>query len=206
MVCRRAGVQRAHRRVTSALLLFAIVFGVNLLPAFGPPTWSIIVIYGLNTHLPLAVLVIVAALAAALGRFLLAHGFRLLRGRVPAKMKRNLKAAGKAIERRKRHSVLALGLFALSPLPSAQLFEAAGLTGLRLLPFTAAFFVGRLVSYSIYAGTAKGVQGTNLAATFRHSLTSPAGIAVQVGMILLLVVLAQVDWEKRLRSGAAKTE
>ncbi len=202
MVCRRAGLQGAQRRVTGALLLFAIVFGVNLLPAFGPPTWSIIVIYGLNSHLPVAMLVVVAALAAALGRFLLAHGFRLLRGRIPAKMKRNLEAAGLAIERRKRHSLLALGLFALSPLPSAQLFEAAGLSGVRLLPFTAAFFVGRLVSYSIYAATAKGIQGTTLAATLRHTLTSPTGIAMQVGMIVLLVVVAQVDWEKRLGSGA----
>ena len=198
MVCRRAGLQGALRRVTSALLLFAIVFGVNLLPAFGPPTWSIIVIYGLNSHLPIAVLVVVAALAAALGRFLLGHGFRRLRLHVPARMKRNLAAAGKAIERRKRHSFLALGLFALSPLPSAQLFEAAGLTGVRLLPFTAAFFAGRLVSYSIYAATAKGIQGTTLGATFRHAVTSPVGIAVEVGMILLLVALAQVDWEKRL--------
>ena len=205
MVCRRAGVQGAARRVTSALLLFAIVFGVNLLPAFGPPTWSIIVIYGLNSHLPVAVLVVVAALAAALGRFLLAHGFRLLRSRVPARMKRNLEAAGKAIERRKRHSFLALGLFALSPVPSAQRFEAAGLTGVRLLPVTAAYFVGRLVSYSIYAATAKGIQGTTLAATFRHSLTSPVGIAVQVGMIVLLVLLAQVDWEQRLGSEANNT-
>jgi hypothetical protein len=25
------------------LVLFAIVFGVNLLPAFGPPTWTLLV-------------------------------------------------------------------------------------------------------------------------------------------------------------------
>ena len=32
------------------LTLFAIVFGVNLLPAFGPPTWAILVLYTLNTE------------------------------------------------------------------------------------------------------------------------------------------------------------
>lgn len=59
--------------MTSFLLLFLIVLGINLLPAFGPPTWSIIVFYGLNSDLPIASIVIVSALAAALGRLLLAH-------------------------------------------------------------------------------------------------------------------------------------
>jgi hypothetical protein len=40
-------------------------------------------------------------------------------------------------------------LFAAAPLPSAQLFEAAGLARVRLRHLVAAFFVGRLVSYSI---------------------------------------------------------
>lgn len=38
--------------VTDYLILFAIVLGVNMMPAFGPPTWSVIVLYGLNTNFP----------------------------------------------------------------------------------------------------------------------------------------------------------
>lgn len=188
--------------MTQYLILFAIVFGVNLLPAFGPPTWSVIVIYGLSTKMPLPALVLISAAAAALGRFVLAHAFRLLRSRIPAKMKRNLQAAGDAVEKRKRGTLVAIGLFALSPLPSAQLFEAAGLTGVELLHFTAAFFAGRIVSYSIYAGSAKGIQKTNMGDAFRHYLTNPVGIGLEVLMLGLLVLLTQVDWEKRL--GAKK--
>ena len=180
------------------LLLFVIVLGVNLLPAFGPPTWSIVALYGLNSNLSLPIIVVVAALAAALGRYALAHGFRLLRHHIPVRFKTKLEAAGKALEQRKRHSVLALGLFALSPLPSAQLFEAAGLTGVRLWPFTLAFFGGRLVSYSIYAATAKQMGSGSLGDSFRQQLTSPLGIGLQLLMIGLLVALAQVDWAKRL--------
>ena len=179
------------------LVLFAIVFGINLLPAFGPRTWSIIVIYGLSTHMPLAALVGIGAIAAALGRFLLAQAFRHLRKFVPVRTKRNLDAAGNAIVTRKRHSLLALGLFALSPLPSAQLFEAAGLIGVPLVKVTAAFFAGRLVSYSIYGAAAKSIEGTTIGGTFRNALLSPAGIALQIGMIALLVFLSQIDWEKR---------
>ena len=59
------------------------------------------------------------------------------------------------------------------------------LTAVRLRPFTAAFFVGRLVSYSIYAVPAQ-------------KITSPLGIALQLAMVVFLVVLSQIDWEKRL--------
>lgn len=180
------------------LILFAIVLGVNLLPAFGPPTWSIIVLYSLNTHLPVPLLVVTGAIAAAVGRLGLAYGFRLLGSRLPAKTRRNLDAARAAIGRRKRNLILGLGLFALSPLPSAQLFEAAGLARVRLLPFTAAFFAGRIVSYSIYGFTAHHVRQSNLGETLRSGLTSPIGIAIQIAMMALIVALTQIDWEKRL--------
>jgi uncharacterized membrane protein YdjX (TVP38/TMEM64 family) len=183
--------------LTDYLILFAIVLGVNVMPAFGPPTWSIIVVYGLNAKMPLPGLVITAAVAAASGRYLLAHAFRMLRGHIPSRLKRNVEAAGRALERRKRHTILALGLFALSPVPSAQLFEAAGLTGVRLLAFTGAFFAGRLVSYSIYGLTAKSIEATTIGGAFRDSFVSPLGISVQIAMIALLVGLTQVDWEKK---------
>ena len=181
-------------------LLFGIVFGVNLLPAFGPPTWSVIVIYGLNTNLSIPSIVLIGAIAAAAGRYLLACAFRILGGHISDKMKRNVAALSSALSTRKRSAVIGLGVFALSPVPSAQLFEAAGLSRLPLLPFTAAFFVGRMISYSIYAVTAKSVAPALTNSNLGHYLSSPLGITVQVGMIALLIVLTQIDWERRLSS------
>ncbi len=180
------------------LTLFAIVLGVNLLPAFGPPTWAILVLYVLNTELHPALLIPVAALAAASGRLLLALAFRLLGNKLPVKYRNNLKAAREALEKNRRNAILALGLFALSPVPSAQLFEAAGLAGVRLLPFTLAFFLGRTVSYSIYVFTASGLKATSLGDSFREALTSPWGIALQVIMLIGLVLFARIDWAKWL--------
>lgn len=185
--------------MSSFLTLFLIVLGINLLPAFGPPTWSIIVFYGLNSDLAVAWIVIVSAFAAALGRLLLAYGFRLLGGRLPEKQRRNLGSARKILEARRRNMIFGLGLFALSPLPSAQLFAAAGLAKMRLLPFTVAFFAGRLVSYSVYAATAKGLRGTSLGDSFANALKSPWGIALQIGMIGAVILLAQIDWSRFLR-------
>ncbi|WP_305097035.1 hypothetical protein [Croceibacterium aestuarii] len=183
---------------TQLLLLFAVVFAINLLPAFGPPTWSIIVLFGFNTPLPVPAIVIVGAMAAALGRWVLAHGFRRFRGWLPVKYRKNLEAAKDGLERRRHGGVLALGLFALSPLPSAQLFAAAGLTGVPLLGFTAAFFSGRIVSYSIYAGSAKALQVSSFADGLREGFASPLGIALQVVLLLGLVALVRIDWAKHL--------
>jgi len=179
------------------LILFAVVFAVNLMPAFGPPTWSVIVLFGLSTNLPLPGLVVTAALASSSGRFLLAHGFRIFASKLSQKTRANLAAARAAFERQRYHGLMALVFFAVSPLPSAQQFGAVGLAGVRILPFTLAFFAGRLVSYSFYGGSARFVsEHTSLGDIFRDAITSPIGIVIQLAMLAALVALAKVNWVK----------
>lgn len=180
------------------------VFAINLLPAFGPPTWSIILLFGINSDLPLAALVGGGALAAASGRFILGLAFRFWGNRISERLRSNLDAVKDAFERKSRNTLLGLGLFALSPLPSAQLFAAAGLAGVRLLPFTLAFFAGRLVSYSIYGGSARLIESYSLGDAFRETLTSPVGIALQVLLLAGLVMLPRIDWAKRLNGSSTR--
>lgn len=181
------------------VVLFAVVFGVNLLPALGPPTWSILVFYGLRSNGPVVPAVFTAALAAATGRFLLASGFRRLRSHLPSRTIQNLAAAKDALERRKRSYLIGLGLFAVSPLPSAQLFEAAGLTELPLAGFTFTFFIGRVISYALYISMAHTLRASSLGEAFADTLSNPLAIAIQALMIAALVALTQIDWRKRRR-------
>lgn len=180
------------------VLLFLLVYGLNLLPAFAPPTWSIVVLYGLNGTLPLWTLVVTAACAASLGRLTLAWGCRIFAARLPVHFRDNLTAARIALQRRGHNMFLLLALFLLSPLPSAQLFMAVGLARVPLLAFTAAFFVGRLATYSLYGWTARRIQHSSIGGAFMENLTSPWGIALQLVMLAGLVVLVRVDWTKRL--------
>ena len=160
---------------------------------------ALIALYAFNSDLELVPLVGLGALAAATGRYLLGHATRALGARfLSEKTQANLAAARRALEERRRNGLLALGLFALSPLPSAQLFEAAGLARLPLLPFTAAFFAGRIVSYSIYGLTAQTIRSTSFGDVVREEIASPLGIAVQVVMLGALVLLARIDWRKHL--------
>jgi hypothetical protein len=163
--------------ISQYLATAGIVFGINLMPAFGPPTWAVLVLLKLHWHLQPAPLVVVGAVAAGCGRIVLATTARRLRGRLPATYVANLQANGAYVMGHRTRSIGGLALFAVSPLPSAQLFEAAGLLDVPLVPLTIAFFAGRLVSYSLYIGAASLAEA-NLGQVFRDSLTSPYTWAV----------------------------
>lgn len=170
-------------------LAIGVVFAINLLPAFGPPTWAVLVFFSLNFDLPAVPLVLGGAMAAALGRFLLAATTRRLRPRLSAARLEHLDRAQDAVSANRLRVAAGLGLFALSPLPSGQLFVAAGLMTVPLLPLTVAFFAGRLVSYSIYVAAAT-VAERNFGSVLLDALTSPLGVALQVAMLLGLAALA----------------
>lgn len=166
-----------------------VVFAVNLLPAFGPPTWAVLVFFSLDFDLPVVPLVVGGALAAASGRFVLANGSRRLRPRLSAARVDHLNRAQAALSANRLRAAAGLGLFAISPLPSGQLFVGAGLMTVPLLPLTAAFFAGRLVSYSLYVGAAT-IAERSLGSLLLDALTSPLGMALQIAMLIGLAALA----------------
>jgi hypothetical protein len=116
------------------LVALACIFGVNLLPAFGPPTWALLVFFRFNSDLALVPLVLGGAIAAAPGRLVLAHGARALRSRFSRRRLERLAAARSALTADRRRAAGGLALFAVSPIPSAQLFVAAGLLAVRGSP------------------------------------------------------------------------
>lgn len=174
-----------------------IVLGLNLLPAFGPPTWAVLVLLKLNWHLNSWVLVAVGVIAAGGGRYMLALATRGARKWLPKKRVESLKAVGTYLRKHRVGSAAGLAVFAVSPLPSAQLFEAAALAELPLVPLTGAFMAGRIVTYSLYLGGATAAQ-KSFGDTFRQALTSPYAIAIEMAMLALIVLVARVDWAKRL--------
>src|SRR4051794_24194565 len=183
------------------LAVFGIVLGANLMPAFGPPTWSILVLYRFRSDLNPVALVLVGAAAAAIGRLALGYATRAIRGKLSEKRRKSLDAMRTRLEKHGRAGLVALFLFALSPLPSAQLFEAAGITGVKLPPLTIAFFIGRIASYSIYMAGASALKDTNVGDMIRKSFTSPLGIGLQLAFLAGVVLLSRIDWSKRFGNG-----
>jgi membrane protein YqaA with SNARE-associated domain len=179
------------------VIVLALVFGINLLPAFGPPTWAVLVFTRLHWHLNPVALVLLGGLAAASGRYVLARGARHFKGHLSGRMTENLDAARKLLEQKRIGAIAVFGLFVISPLPSAQLFVAAGLLDLPLGLLTLAFFLGRMVSYSIYV-TAATLADRQLGNILDRIFGSPWSIALQVGLLVAVCILPVVNWKKFL--------
>jgi membrane protein YqaA with SNARE-associated domain len=180
--------------VTHLLLALAVVFGINLLPAFGPPTFAVLIFFRFRYgDIPVVGLIIGGALAAATGRFLLARAFSAFGRKLPAKRTESLEALGRLLGQSRGGLISSFIFFAVAPVPSAQMFEAAGLARIRLGPILGAFFVGRLVSYSLYVGAATAAHNS-VANVFRRGFTSPQAIAAQLIAVALVVALVSVDW------------
>lgn len=179
-------------------LLFILIFGLNLIPAFAPPTWMALALVGFEFPDTGAVhLAVIGAVAATLGRLTLARlSHWLVRERLLSDAHRaNIDVIKDRLEKR---TALTVGLFlfyAFSPLPSNFLFIAYGLTGLPLPRVALPFFVGRLASYTFFI-----VSGAAVGRRFQiDSLASGvyAGawfIGTQVLILVALYAFTRIDW------------
>jgi hypothetical protein len=140
--------------------LFFVVFVLNVLPAFAPPTWMTLSFVGLTIpNVNVIALAVVGAAAATLGRITLAKlSRRIVRhGLLSEPARLNIDAIKQGIEGRRALTSTAFMAFALSPLPSNYLFIAYGLTSLPIMFLAVPFFVGRLLSYGFWVATASTV-------------------------------------------------
>jgi membrane protein YqaA with SNARE-associated domain len=175
------------------------VFFVNLVPAFMPPTWSFLAFFLVRYDLPLLPLALGGAVAAAAGRTMLARGSRRWGTRLlPAARRSSLERLGGWLEERARWAApVAVLLYSFGPIPSNELFIAAGLTRMRLSPITAAFFCGRVISYTFWAATARAVVA-DLEGLFLGHWRSAGLIAVELLALAGLLLFTRVDWPRRL--------
>ena len=180
------------------VVLFIVIFVLNLLPAFAPPTWTAMSFIGLTIpSIDFVSLAVVAAIAATFGRITLAKLSRaIVRQRLLSEQTRcNVDAIRHGIEGR---PVMTFGTFlaySFSPLPSNYLFIAYGLTSLPIAFLALPFFVGRLVSYAFWIRTASAV-GDRLDLDWFES--APYFVAYFIVSQLLLVPViygfTRVDW------------
>lgn len=180
------------------LILAGLVFGINLLPAFAPPTWVVLVFYKLNTNMNTVAIIAVGILASASGRYLLALGTRALRGKLRPKYIQNLEHLQRRLGKGRKGYIVYFLFFVIAPIPSAQLFEAAALMETPLLPVTGAFMVGRTISYSLYVVGASTLKTHAMSRVLLDSIKSPWGITIQIVGLIVLYLLVKIDWSKHL--------
>jgi len=192
-------------QVPHAGLLFILVFILNVVPAFAPPTWITLSFLGFSMpHVPVGALALIGATAATLGRVTLAKLSRaIVRGRLlDEPTRKNIGAIKDVLEKRR---VFAFGTFlayAFSPLPSNYLFIAYGLTTLRLTLVAFPFFVGRLASYSFWVTTASAVgDRLDLDSIESVSYVGIYFIASQLLLIPIIYIFTRIDWRAAFEEG-----
>jgi hypothetical protein len=184
------------------LLLFAIIYALNIIPAFAPPTWMVLSLVEFNYPMASPMLLAgVGATAATFGRLTLAKLSRVIvRQRLLSdRTRENIDAIKENLEGRRALTAGVFLFYAFSPLPSNYLFIAYGLTALELKLIALPFFIGRFVSYAFWAFTAS---------TAAHHLILESGAASQylsgyfiVSQVLFLGIMygfTKLDWRALL--------
>jgi membrane protein YqaA with SNARE-associated domain len=178
--------------------LFAVVFALNVVPAFAPPTWMALSWVGFTRPLddPFVV-AMTGALAATSGRLVLAKLSRVvIRQRFMSDtMRANIDIIKDGLDRHRTMTFSAFLLYAFSPFPSNYLFIAYGLTSLPFWLVALPFFIGRCVSYSFFVLTASKVsQRLALEATEAQQYFGIYFVISQLLLLAVVFLLIRVDW------------
>jgi len=189
-------------------LLFLVVFGLNIIPAFAPPTWMVFSYIGIRyVTANVALLAVIGAAAATLGRVILAKMARLLIRQkfMSDRSRSNIDSIHEYLEPRRKLTSGIFLFYAFTPFPSNYLFIAYGLTTMQLRKIAAPFFIGRSISYSFWGLAASSVsRRITLESTDALSYFSIYFVATQILLLSLIYLFTRVDWrallgEKKLR-------
>jgi hypothetical protein len=186
-------------------VLFLVVFVLNVIPAFAPPTWMVFSFLGFQLPAQLDwSFAFVGAIAAVTGRSLLGKLSRIIiRNHWLSDAARENVSSIK-IELEKRPN-LTFGLFlfyAFTPLPSNYVFIAYGLTTLPLVRLVVPFFIGRFVSYYFWAVSAAAVsRKLELEDTDTMAYFGVYFVVTQLALLGSVYAFARVDWKLLLHEG-----
>ncbi len=182
------------------ILLVTIIFLLNLVPAFAPPTWMVFSFIGFQfPEYKGPELAIAGALAATLGRVTLAKLSRLvIRQKFMSEDARwNIDAIRENLQGRTKLTFGVFLLYAFSPLPSNYLFIAYGLTAMDLKLIAVPFFLGRSVSYNFWRMASAAVAG-KIAVQSEDTLPylSVYFVVSQIVFLYLVYAFTRVDWRQ----------
>jgi membrane protein YqaA with SNARE-associated domain len=174
-----------------------IIFLINLIPAFMPPTWMTLSFFYITSPQNIFLLVFIGVSASTVGRYCLAKGSGKFFARFGTKKKqKQMKLLQKKLHGKPIKVFIFTLLFSLSPLPSNALFIAVGATKTKLKSVVAGFFVGRSISYLFLVFTTEKIL-SSLGANIKGS-GSMITILIEVVGVIAIIIFFLFDWEKLL--------
>lgn len=187
--------------ILTSVGIIILIFIMNIIPAFMPPTWILLSFVGFNFHLStysLIILCIFAAIASTSGRLVLAiFSDKIIRHKFLNKVSiQNIDVIKNQIDKKKTFTFAFFLSYAFSPFPSGQLFLAYGLTDLKLKIAAIPFFIGRLTSYIFWAITASEVsKAVDIMSLKSGAYFGGFFIFVQIFAFVLVYLFIKLDWK-----------
>lgn len=176
-----------------------LVFGLNIVPVFMPPTWMVLAFFYIKYDLRLLPVVVVGATAATLGRvvlYFLARG--ALRNILPKKMAANLEYLGNYLEKRQNFTIPFIIFYGFLPIPSNQAFITFGLADVPIKMIAVAFFLARLLSYSFWVAAAHRFSDGLEGIFARHLGRTETFIMEAIGFVVIFAI-SKINWRKMLK-------
>jgi len=176
----------------------ALSFIINLVPAFMPSTWMVLAFFYIKFDLPLLLLTIPGAIVSGLGRLLLARGSAHFKRRFLKGQAADLQELGYFLEGRRNYVGLATFLYTLTPLPTNNLFIAAGITEVSMARVLVGFCCARMLANTFWVWTTHRVFDT-LGELFGATFGNWVAIVLQVASLSSVILLFKVPWARWLR-------
>lgn len=180
------------------LIASIIIIVINLVPAFMPPTWTIISFFYIRYEINLLALSLIGAFSSSIGRYILAE----MSGGVTPKIFSNqtidnINFIGEKIKGSPLKVFLITFIWAISPIASNPLFIAIGLARTKIKYVLGGFFLGRSISYFFLALGSKIVVIT-FEDIFYGSILDIKKVILNVFAFLLIFVYLVIDWKALL--------
>ena len=180
------------------LLVFTATFLVDVLPFFGPPAWTVIVIIQVKFDLNIWLVLIIGVIGSTIGRYTLSCYIPWLSEKfLKVQKNEDLKYIGSRLAKKGWRIQLFVLLYTLMPLPTTPLFTAAGIAKIKSIHFIPAFFIGKFLSdmFMVFTGDYVAHKIGSIAGGF-ISWQSITGTIL--GIILLCLVMF-INWRKLLQ-------
>jgi membrane protein DedA with SNARE-associated domain len=177
--------------------VFLGALGVDLIPIFAPPAWTIMVFLLVKFDLNPWIVLVIGVLGSTIGRYI----FSLYIPKVSSKLiKRSkhedLEFVGEKLEGKLWTALTFVFIYSLTPLSTTALFTAAGIAKVNPVRTLPPFFAGKIVSNGIMIAT--GSYLASSAGSLKESLLSPKSIIVLLLGLIVLGGLLFLDWRELL--------
>ena len=177
-------------------LLLTIAFTMNVVPVLGPPLWTVVTLFVVQSDMPILPAVILSTFAAGLGRIVLALIARNLGRSLVRAQQADVDEIAELLRRRRRGLLPASFVYS-TVLPTSWMFMAAGIIGAPLRPIFLGYWISRATIDTLFVLGAQSASEELV----RDAVLGPTALVAQaagIGFFLLFLRLPWVRWLARL--------